>query len=593
MWEKIVLNLLSNAFKFTFEGGLRSRLQGGRRSRRAARHRYRRRHSRGRAAAHVRAFPPRRSTVGRARTKAPASDWRWCRSWCVSTAAASPSRARKAAARRSRSRSGQGPRTCPPSASARRAPPSTPDGAIPFVEEALRWLPVGDGLTVQEAAPIDGRDAHDQAPATAARVLVADDNADMRDYLAPHSRRALSRRDRRRRRAPRSSAFATEAPDLVLADVMMPALDGFGLIAAIRADERIRSLPVILLSARAGKRRASKVCRPVPTNISSSRSARGNCSRASPPSCSWRVCGARPNACSAIGATSIRRCSTRRRSRVYVLDADFRICEVNSRALPVFGDIPGGVLGRDFDEVAHILWEKECADEAVRIFRHTLPTGEPYVSSDRNGFRHDRGATEDYEWRVDRITLPDGRFGLVCYFRDISEQKKALAAKAYLAAIVDSAEDAIISKNLDGDHSVVQRLGRAPVRLYVRRTGRTAGPHADSGRASVGGRRHPGAVATRRTRRTLRDRPHGEGWTAARCRVDDLAGARRLRRDHRRLEDRPRHHGDQAGGSRAAAAAARRTAAVTRDAEQRRRHRRLRPRSRQGGAGGHRCRPRN
>ena len=52
-------------------------------------------------------------------------------------------------------------------------------------------------------------------------------------------------------------------------------------------------------------------------------------------------------------------------------------------------------------------------------------TGEPYVTSERTELRLDRGITEDYEWRVDRITMPDGRFGLVCYFRDISEQKKA------------------------------------------------------------------------------------------------------------------------------------------------------------------------
>ena len=43
------------------------------------------------------------------------------------------------------------------------------------------------------------------------------------------------------------------APDLVLSDVMMPGLDGFGLLAAIRGDERTRSMPVILLSARAGE----------------------------------------------------------------------------------------------------------------------------------------------------------------------------------------------------------------------------------------------------------------------------------------------------------------------------------------------------
>ena len=45
-------------------------------------------------------------------------------------------------------------------------------------------------------------------------------------------------------------------PDLVLSDVMMPRLDGFGLLRALRADERTRQLPVILLSARAGEESA-------------------------------------------------------------------------------------------------------------------------------------------------------------------------------------------------------------------------------------------------------------------------------------------------------------------------------------------------
>ena len=42
-------------------------------------------------------------------------------------------------------------------------------------------------------------------------------------------------------------------PQVIFVDVMMPRLDGFGLLAAIRADEQTRTLPVILLSARAGE----------------------------------------------------------------------------------------------------------------------------------------------------------------------------------------------------------------------------------------------------------------------------------------------------------------------------------------------------
>ena len=45
---------------------------------------------------------------------------------------------------------------------------------------------------------------------------------------------------------------------------------------------------------------------------------------------------------------------------------------MNPVALPVFGDIPGGVVGRDFDEVVHLLWPIAVADDIVRIFRHTL-----------------------------------------------------------------------------------------------------------------------------------------------------------------------------------------------------------------------------
>ncbi len=110
---------------------------------------------------------------------------------------------------------------------------------------------------------------------------------------------------------------------------------------------------------------------------------------------------------------------------VYLVDADFRIREMNPVALPVFGDIPGGVIGRDFSEVIHIVWEKEYADEIVDIFRTTLATGEPYVMPERGEFRADRRVFEYYEWRLDRITLPDGRYGLVCYFRDISKQVHA------------------------------------------------------------------------------------------------------------------------------------------------------------------------
>jgi PAS domain S-box-containing protein len=83
-------------------------------------------------------------------------------------------------------------------------------------------------------------------------VLVADDNADMRQYLGrllagPYALDAVA--DGRAALA----AARERPPDLVLADVMMPGLDGFGLLKALRVDPRTRTLPVVLLSARAGE----------------------------------------------------------------------------------------------------------------------------------------------------------------------------------------------------------------------------------------------------------------------------------------------------------------------------------------------------
>jgi PAS domain S-box-containing protein len=125
-----------------------------------------------------------------------------------------------------------------------------------YVQEALRWLPGG------ESRPTEAQAAALLSPATplqpkrgsekSSRILLADDNADMRSYM----QRLLGEEYEVEAVADGESALQTareRRPDLIVSDIMMPRLDGFGLLRALRSDEALKSIPVILLSARAGE----------------------------------------------------------------------------------------------------------------------------------------------------------------------------------------------------------------------------------------------------------------------------------------------------------------------------------------------------
>jgi PAS domain S-box-containing protein len=126
-----------------------------------------------------------------------------------------------------------------------------PAGAGTYVAEATRWLP---GLAAEDAQPTASPDRREGEAAAGLRprVLVADDNADMRQYLA----RLLRGRYEVEEVDDGQAALAAarrRPPDLVLADVMMPELDGFALLRELRAGPQTGAVPVVLLSARAGE----------------------------------------------------------------------------------------------------------------------------------------------------------------------------------------------------------------------------------------------------------------------------------------------------------------------------------------------------
>jgi CheY-like chemotaxis protein len=84
------------------------------------------------------------------------------------------------------------------------------------------------------------------------RIVLADDNADMRQYVTRLLQPRWDVEAVADGRAALASLHARPA-DLVLSDVMMPGLDGFELLRALRDDPATRDIPVILLSARAGE----------------------------------------------------------------------------------------------------------------------------------------------------------------------------------------------------------------------------------------------------------------------------------------------------------------------------------------------------
>ncbi|AUB39750.1 DNA-binding response regulator, OmpR family, containings REC and winged-helix [Nostoc flagelliforme CCNUN1] len=126
---------------------------------------------------------------------------------------------------------------------------STASGAMSYVEEALGWLPK-EALEEEEFSP-----PYLYPFASFTRILLVDDNTDMRNYL----RRILSEYYKVDVAIDGETALAAaynDPPNLILSDVMMPGMDGIELLRQLRADLRTREIPILLLSARAGEESA-------------------------------------------------------------------------------------------------------------------------------------------------------------------------------------------------------------------------------------------------------------------------------------------------------------------------------------------------
>ena len=257
MWEKIVLNLLSNAFKFTFQGEIAVSL---------------------RPAGQYVELSVRDTGIGIQPGDVPRIFDRFHRiegahgriheGSGIGLALVQELTRLNGGTVRVESVYGQGsvftvsiPTGCahlPPERISQPGSPTTPAlAAAPYLSEAVHSLPSSvEPVPFLEAGWLPESDLSPETDLSAGvrrpRILLADDHSDLRDYvrrllLTRYEVEVVSNGEEALR------AIAKHTPDLLVSDVMMPRLDGFGLLAAIRRNPELASLPVILLSARAGE----------------------------------------------------------------------------------------------------------------------------------------------------------------------------------------------------------------------------------------------------------------------------------------------------------------------------------------------------
>jgi PAS domain S-box-containing protein len=314
-----------------------------------------------------------------------------------------------------------------------------------FVAEALRWLP--DNPASREAMLDEGASDLPASSAPRPRILLADDNADMRDYVA-------------RLLAPRFAVIAAadgqaaldaaldKRPDLVLTDVMMPRLDGVGLLREMRADPALQAVPIILLSARAGEEaRVEGIEAGADDYLTKPFHARELLAKVNS-----------TLALAKVRAEAMAREAELRAERTEILesmnlafmamDADFRIVYLNAEAGRLHGMTPEKYLGR-------IHWE------AFPESRGTLiETNYRRVMAERIAIHFENFYGPWQRWfELNAYPMAGGRLGV--FFRDITEYKQAEAAlrdsEARFRQIANTMPQMVWVTHPDGRHEYFNR----------------------------------------------------------------------------------------------------------------------------------------
>ena len=295
--------------------------------------------------------------------------------------------------------------------------------ATAFVEEAAGWLPDPPDAEPESDAVRDG------SLANRGRILVADDNADMRDYVT----RLLSERWAVEAVPDGIAALARmreQSFDLVLADVMMPGLDGFELLKAVRADPATASTPFIMLSARAGEE--ARIV-----------GLQAGADEYLIKPFSGRELEARVGA--QLEAGRLRRALERERQRLYALfqqspvaivvleGASHRVVFANSRYSDLSGHSNADLLHRPLVEADPALAGSVLLETIDFVFATGETAHQPELEIIANREGAHQNLTRYFDWTCQATHGTDGRVdGTVQFFYDVTD--KVLSRDAVTAA---------------------------------------------------------------------------------------------------------------------------------------------------------------
>ncbi len=282
-----------------------------------------------------------------------------------------------------------------------------------YVDEAMSWMTADVDTPMRSlgSASLFGPVADD--PATRQKILLADDNADMRHYigrlLSPQWNVKVVGDGEAALRAAR-----TEHPDLIVTDVMMPMLDGFGLLRALRDDPATASIPVLLLSARAGlEARIEGFEAGADDYLAKPFSGRELVARVS----------------SMLALTRARREALQREHALraetdnvlesmnegfMTLDKAWRMVYLNTAAERILEVPRGELIGKVLWETFEKTWESEVGYACQAAMTEKTPSRFEYYYEPWN--------------RWFEVQVYPAKQGISVYFREISETKKAILA---------------------------------------------------------------------------------------------------------------------------------------------------------------------